>query len=154
MKILHLIHTELAETLTRRGQIPTCERGRRQLSYRRYAMIFLVACFCCSAIRSQTLKPHNEIPRDEMTDLVANTLTVSPAAPLAGERARVEFSVTNRSDNPASNVEVSFLNGIEKAGSTTLNVGPRQTVSAFFDWTAGPEGVQKLLAIVDPDHVF
>jgi len=89
-----------------------------------------------------------------MTDLVANTLTVSPAAPLAGERVRVELSVTNRSDNPASNVEVSFLKGIDKAGSTTLNVGPRQTVSAFFDWTAGPEGVQKLLAIVDPDHVF
>ena len=89
-----------------------------------------------------------------MTDLVANTLTASPANPLAGERVRIDFSVTNRSDNPARNVEISLLSGAGKTASTTINVGPRQTVSTSLNWTAGPEGLQKLLAVVDPDQRF
>lgn len=129
-------------------------RGWRQLPLVRYAMILFVALFSCNASQSQTLATDNDIPRDEMTDLVANTLIASPANPLAGERVRIEFSITNRSDNPAPNVQVSFLAGTDKAGSTTLNVGPRQTVSTYLNWTAGPEGAQKLLAVVDPDHRF
>ncbi|HEX6044593.1 MAG TPA: CARDB domain-containing protein [Pyrinomonadaceae bacterium] len=89
-----------------------------------------------------------------MTDLVANTMTASPVNPVAGERVRIEVPVTNRSDNPTGNVEILFFAGTGQAGSATLNVGPRQTVVAYFDWSAGPDGVQQLTAVVDPDHRF
>jgi hypothetical protein len=114
-------------------------------------MIFLVVFISCNALRAQTLST-GDTPRNEMLDLVANTLIASPVYPVVGERVRIELAVTNRSDNPARNVQVTFFTGTGKAGFTTLNIGSRQTILASFDWLADTDGVQQLTAIVDPEH--
>src|SRR5262249_37780873 len=46
------------------------------------------------------------VPRHEMVDLVAVSLTASPAYPIVGERVALELTASNRSDNPARRVQV------------------------------------------------
>jgi hypothetical protein len=152
MKVRHLPRsTELSHKFIRscQGSI-----GWRELPLVSYAMIFLVAFISGNALRAQTLTTTDDIPRHERVDLVANVMRTSPAYPVVGERVRIELAVTNRSDNPARSVQVAFFAGSGKAGSTTVNVGPRQTVLTSFDWSAGPDGVQQLTAFVDPEHHF
>lgn len=90
---------------------------------------------------------------DEMSDLSALSVTVSPPYPLPGEVCRIRLRVRNRAAEAAS-VEVSFFVGGRPLETRTVMIAANREETISVPWTPPRAAAQVVSAIVDPRHLL
>jgi len=91
---------------------------------------------------------------DQMADLAARSLTVSPEYPTPGEPTQIRLDVHNRGAASTKRVEIAFfVNGQPVATRyITINTQAIQTVTV--PWIPKANGLHALSAVVDPRRVL
>jgi hypothetical protein len=104
---------------------------------------------CAAAAVAQQAGKREERRPDEMADLSAFSLTVSPAYPLPGEVCQIRLRVRNRAEDPAR-VEVSFFVGGRALQSRTVVIAAQSDETISVPWTPKSPAAQVVSALVDP----
>lgn len=96
---------------------------------------------------------HVIVPAKPDLSVVAEEITSSPAAPLAGEHVRLTIKVRNLGGSKAYNIPLRVLRGVEVLGEQTISsVSAGSSITRYFSLdipeTAG--NAEKLGIVVDP----
>ena len=89
---------------------------------------------------------------DELSDLAALDIALSPIYPLPGEETILEIKVGNRAAHRETDVEVSFLVGRREIQTTRITVEPESISTTRLSWVAYTPGAHTLTAKVDPNQ--
>ncbi len=116
------------------------------------ALGFWMGSASVSAVQETGLR--EETRPDQMADLAARSLLVSPEYPTPAERTQIRLEIHNRAAEPAPHVEVAFFANGQPLGIRYVSVAAQSVEPVTVTWTPASTGVQAVSAIVDPRQVL
>ncbi len=129
-------------------------KSRHSYKIARNVLLIAVIFGMLSCRREVPRKPIREGKRpDEMTDLVAKTLTTTQTYPLPNEQVNINLEVQNRASTKVEDVLVVLSAGDSQVDSSRISIEPDSITTVQFSWTAPSQAtLTTLTAIVDPDQ--
>lgn len=103
---------------------------------------------------AQETARREEVRPDEMADLFARSLVVSPAYPTPAERTQLRLEIHNRAAEPASRVEVAFFANGQPLETRYVTIPGQAIETVTVPWKLKSAGSQTVSAIVDPRHLL
>jgi hypothetical protein len=110
------------------------------------ATLFIVAV----STLAQTPPLREQRRHDEMEDLAAVSLTLSPPYPVPSEATRIQLQIRNRAAMPALDVEVAFYAGRRVLAARTVSVDAQRQKTVTIPWKPSAAGAQTISALIDP----
>lgn len=116
----------------------------------------VLALSCLTAlVHAQQQRPEREETRpDEMAELAARSLTVSPEYPEPRELTQIRLEIQNKASARAQFAEISFFVNGQPLATRSITIREQAIQTVTVPWTPDSIGLHSISAVIDPRRLL